>query len=194
MTDDTRLDAQVRRALSTVPAPGQDDTRAALLAVLERSGGGGRDRATTMRRWGAPVAAAAAVGVVATAVTIGAQVARGPDPEPPVTAPETVTGTWRRDVPATVPGRLAGRWTMTLSPDGVLALTGPAGAPSAEGASYETNDRQLRVDAFINNVCGELPPGTYEWSDADGGLSLTRLDDPCGPRSDLFVGTWRRVP
>ncbi|MFC5179357.1 hypothetical protein [Nocardioides taihuensis] len=83
---------------------------------------------------------------------------------------------------------------MTLTPDGVLALIGPAGAPSAEGASYSTDHRQVRVDAFVNNVCGELPAGTYEWRVATGGLTLSLVDDPCPARADLLAGTWSAVP
>lgn len=197
MTDDaTRLDARVRRALTTLPAPDQAETRAALRTVLERSTEGRPDRSASTRWWGAPLAAAAAVGVVAATITVGTLITNGSDQQPPLErpAPGTPVGTWERLVSASGAGTVSGTWTMTLTPEGVLRLTGPAGAPSSEGASYSTDGRRVRVDAFVNNVCAELPAGTYGWTVAAGDLTLSLLDDPCSPRADLFSGTWRSVP
>lgn len=196
MTDDeTRLDARVRRALTALPAPDDVDTRTALRSVLDRSPGRGHDRPSAARRWGAPLAAAAAVAAVAAAVTVGALVTPGPDRTAPLEGPlETPTGTWERQVPPSEEAPIRGRWTMTLTPDGVLALVGPKGAPSAEGASYSNDRRQVRVDAFVNNMCGELPAGTYEWRLATGDLTLSVVDDSCRARADLLAGSWSAVP
>lgn len=194
--DDTRLDARVRRAITALPTPDDAETHRALLNVLERSSGRRAGRPYVARRWGAPLAAAAAaVGVVAATVAVGALIASGPDqtPSPQGPAPDTLSGTWQRRV-APEAGLVSGRWTMTFRPDGVLALTGPAGAPSAEGASYSGDRSRIRVDAFVNNVCAELPAGTYEWKVAGSDLTLVRVDDPCPTRADLLAGTWSTVP
>ena len=65
---------------------------------------------------------------------------------------------------------------------------------SAEGASYSNDRRQVRVDAFVNNMCGELPAGTYEWRLATGDLTLSVVDDSCRARADLLAGSWSAVP
>lgn len=194
--DDTRLDARVRRALTTLPAPDQEQTRAALHTVLERSTGRRPDRSASTR-WGrATLAAAATVGVVAATAAVGAFITEDSDRPPPLErpTPATAIGTWERLVTASGADATSGRWTMTLTPEGVLRLTGPAGAPSSEGASYSIDGRRVRVDAFVNNVCADLPAGTYGWTVATGDLTLSLLDDPCTPRADLFSGTWRSVP
>lgn len=189
--DDTRLDARVRRALTTLPAPDDHDTRVALQAVLERSTAhAGRPTG----RWAAPMAAAAAVVVVAVTTAVVALVTEDREPPSPTQPPDSPSGTWQRQVPGPATDQWAGTWTMTLTPDGVLVLSGPAGAPPGEGASYSTDQRRVRVDAFANNACADLPVGTYEWRTSDSVLTLVLVDDPCEPRSDLFTGTWRRAP
>lgn len=193
MTDDeTRLDARVRHALAALPTPEDAETRDALRSVLARSSRPVGDRSYPARRWGGPVAAAVAVASVAAAVTVGALVTpREPDGTPSLTSPpEVITGTWQRRVPASEAGEVAGRWRMGLTADGVLSLTGPAGTPPAEGASYSTDGSELRIDAFVNNVCAELAAGSYAWVIASGDLTLVVLDDPCPTRVDVFAGTW----
>lgn len=197
--DDTRLDARVRRALATLPTVDDVDTRDALQSVLERSESRRGGSPSAARRWTGPVAAAVAVAAVAATVALGAVVVvPGPEPDraPPLAGPtpSTISGSWERRVPASRADEVAGGWSMTLASDGVLRLSGPDGAPSAEGASYSTEGTRLRVDAFVNNVCAELPAGTYEWLVSSDALTLAVVDDPCPARADLLVGTWRPVP
>ena len=84
---------------------------------------------------------------------------------------------------------------MAFDGRGVLTLTPPTkSVDGTDGASYAVAGAQVRVDAFVNGVCNELPPGTYSWSTSGDGLRLTAVDDPCAPRAALLAGTWTGGP
>jgi hypothetical protein len=188
VTDDARLDARVRSVLTDLPVPDDADTRAALVTVLQRSGGRRTDRGP----WVVPTAAAAAmVAIAALAAFLGRS-----QPEPPAPAePASVVGSWERQVSgAQLPG-WDGGWRMTLSADGFHTLAGPPTATdSSEGASYVDSGGRLRVDAFVNSACAELPAGVYAWNRDARGLTLTLVADACDARPDLFAGRWLPAP
>lgn len=190
--DDTRLDARVRGALTELATPDDSHTRDALRAVLSRSRGPHGAR----RSWVVPAVAAA---VVVLLVGVLGIVLQRPDPGPaPTPAPDPqdlLSGQWQQRVDDASREGWAGRWRLTLEPDGVLALSGPATAQdSTEGASYELTAGHLRVDAFVNSACPELPAGVYEWQVSGDSLRLDAVSEQCLPRAELFVGTWTRVP
>lgn len=179
MTDDTRLDARVRNALTTLPVPDHAATGAALQRVLADSD---RARPRATRSWWVPVLAAASV---ASVVGLGSLAVRSQDgTDAPPTAGSSIVGSWER--------RASGPWQMYFTSSGILTLDGPAGAPSSEGASYSDLGGRIRVDAFVNSACAELPAGVYTWDTSGRLLTLRVEDDPCPARVDVLDGTWRR--
>lgn len=188
--DDARLDARVRGVLTELPIPDETTTRDVLATVLQRSEGPTR---RDHRPWLVPAAAAAAVAVLAALATTFVDLSH---PEAPAPAGTTsVVGSWERHVTGAETSGWDGQWRMTLEADGVLTLDGPAAATeSSEGASYADADGLLRVDAFVNSACPELPAGEYAWTRDASGLTLTLVEDRCGPRVDLFAGRWQRAP
>ena len=130
MTDDTRLDARVRGALTGLPAPDESATRDALASVLDRDSGRSGSRAGDPRSWFVPAMTAAAVAAV---VTVGALVLGPIEPEqqPAPPAPTSVVGSWERRVAGADLARWDGAWRMTLSSDGATASSDAGGAEPA---------------------------------------------------------------
>lgn len=189
MTDDTRLDARVRGVLTDLPVPDADATRDALRTVLARS-------ESTRRRptWAAPVLAAAVVALIA---LLAARLVTSPDPEPPAPANpgDALVGDWQHVVRGAEKTGWDGRWRLALTDDGVLLLSGPeSAAVSSEGASYAVTRQQFRTDVFVNSECSEQAAGVYTWRLDGETLTLTEVGIDCADRSDVFAGTWRRVP
>jgi hypothetical protein len=121
----------------------------------------------------------------------------GPDPAPPAPASprDALVGDWQHGVRGAEKTGWDGRWRLALTDDGVLLLSGPESASvSSEGASYNVTREQFRTDVFVNSACNEQAAGVYAWRLDGDALTLTEVDDPCGPRRDVFAGTWRRVP
>jgi hypothetical protein len=183
--DDSVLDARVRRALQAVAAPDQVETLRALEQVQHA-------KWPRLRR-PVPALAAAAALVLISLVTWRA-LPGDPEPEPaPAPGPE-LDGSWTRVVEAREEPSWSGRWTVTFGADRVLDLVPPARAAEVtDGTSYEVTGSQLRVDAFVNSVCYELPPGAYAWARDGGGLRITVIDDQCTARVELFTGVWGEV-
>ncbi len=190
MTDDTRLDARVRGALTDLPMPDDAQTLEALRVVLERSSGPRRQ----VRGWVAPVLVAAAVLLIA--LVVGTWPERNATVQP--AAPDrtdALVGQWERRVTdASTPG-WNGTWRVILTRDGILQLRAPDTVSiSTEGASWSATAGALRTDVFVNSVCAEQPAGVYFWHIEGGDLGLAAEQDGCVERSDVFAGTWRRVP
>lgn len=191
---DARLDAQVRSALTDLPAPDDMATRAALDTVVRRSRALRPVPPSKGRSWVVP-ATAAAVAVILVATLATAFLGRSEPPVPAPGAPSSLVGSWERQVRGAETPGWNGRWRMTLSADGVMSLAGPTrAADSVEGASYAESRGRLRVDVFVNSACPELPAGVYGWARDSGGLRLTLDEDPCRSRADLFVGRWQPAP
>jgi hypothetical protein len=103
----------------------------------------------------------------------------------------TPAGAWRRDVtggPAA--GGVDGRWTMRLRDDGTVDLAGPSSGPATDGVSWAVEGDRLRLNAFVNDVCGNEGAGTYRWSRGARGLTLAAVSDTCRVRVAVFAGTW----
>lgn len=189
MNDDALLDARLRRGLQALPAPDEARTAAALAEVT------GRGRPPAREPWLVALVAAVVVGVL----VLGPQLLRalvGDDEPAPAPSPRSeLQGTWSRMFDGARTPSWTGVWTIGFEARGVLTVTPPTASPEGtDGAAYDVSGAQVRVDAFVNGVCNELPPGTYSWSTARDTLRLTAVDDQCAPRAELFTGTWAVVP
>lgn len=188
MTTDSRFDAQIRAALLGTPELTDADSRTALATVLDRPGKPARRRL-------APVAVLVSAAAVAAVLAVPAVVLPRDDATRPVTrAPLTgqLLGDWQHTVEAD--GSLAGQWRMDLANDGVLILAAPpTAAVQTDGISFVATDKTLRLDAFVNDACAEVPAGLYRWSVAGSQLTLTVVDDACPQRAGLFAGSWVAV-
>ncbi|MBF4769902.1 hypothetical protein ISU10_19190 [Nocardioides agariphilus] len=192
MTDDTRFDARVRGALTELPVPGDLETRDALVAVLDRSRGPRRSPRRSPRTWAMPALAAAAV--VALVALLAVVVDRPESPQAGQAPPPSLSGQWELDAAGLTDPGWRGRWLLSFDEDGVLTLTGPAGAmDSTEGASYAVTGDHVRVDVFVNSACAEQTAGEYRWRTRGDHLLLVVLDDVCPARAGLLAGDWTRV-
>lgn len=189
MNDDAQLDARVRRALQALPVPDDVRTGEVLDAVV------GHRRTPSGERWRLALVAAVAVGLLVLVPQLLTSVLGDDAPAPAPSPAGGLGGTWSRTVEGARQPGWDGVWTIGFGDDGVLALGAPtASAGGTDGAAYAVSGAQVRVDAFVNGVCNERPPGTYSWSTSAGGLRLTALDDACAPRVELLAGTWGVVP
>jgi hypothetical protein len=189
VTDETRLDAKVRAALAELPTPTDTRTREALHEVLGRS-----HSRPPASRWVLPALATACVlAIVVVGSLINWQAPEQPDPAP--IRPTRLVGDWQRNVTGAAVPAWDGRWRMRFGSNGVLTLHGPATSTTAsDGASYDVQDGRIRVDAFVNSACPELPAGEYAWSQTGGVLTLTLVEDLCRVRTSLMAGTWQPAP
>lgn len=188
MNDDALLDARVRRRLQALPLPDEQRTGAALEEVIASS-------PSSRRAWHLALAAA----VVVALLVLGPQLLRsllaGEDPEPARSPGGELRGTWARTLDGARDPAWNGSWTIGFAERGVLTLSPPRTlVAGTDGAAYDASGPQVRVDAFVNGVCNELPPGTYAWSRSADGLRLTAVDDACAPRVELLAGTWTEQP
>lgn len=154
-------------------------------AVLARS-----SQRTRRRRTG--LAAAAAILVV---TGIGGVLQWQPSSPPPaVNRPHgSLSGSWTRTVAEGTVGD--GAWTLSFEEAPVLAIEGPPDRPAnsvTDGASYTVNGDQVRVNIFVNGACDAAQVGTYRWTIDAGLLYVDVVEDDCGVRQELLVGTWVR--
>ncbi len=107
-----------------------------------------------------------------------------------------IAGTYTTEVPAgssvVRDNHLAGRWTMHLAPNGVVTVTAPPSFTGVlTGVSYQVAGSQLRIDLFLQDICGGAPPGAYQWRRAGDSLTFTVVNDSCAARvAVLTSGTW----
>jgi hypothetical protein len=174
--------------LQAVPVPDEARTNAALDAIL--SGG----RSTSRRSWPL-VAAAAVVALLLVVVPFVLQARLGDDRPDPAPAPrDGLTGSWSRTAEVSQQPSWSGRWTIAFGDGGVLTMIPPPDADEAgDGVSYVEEGRQVRLDAFVNGACADLPPGRYAWEVSTGTLRLTVVDDACEVRASVFAATWRNA-
>jgi hypothetical protein len=167
-------------------------------------------RKIAFRRAGAVLAAA---GVIAGVVLLGPhaidalgnltrqQPASNPTPRQHSTiliGNQAIAGTYGRTVPADEAiirtDHLAGRWSMTLRPDGTMAMIAPRPFTGVlSGILYHIQGNRFRTNLFVQDLCSNVAV-TYQWTRSGSELSLTPLDDPCEARVALLAsGPWTRV-
>jgi hypothetical protein len=184
MSIDRRLRAGLVRSADAI----RPDVSAARRAVEQRARR--RGRIVTVARFAAAAAVAVVAAIVWTAALHGPPRA-GMDVLP---AGQPV-GAYVVDVPASDLAQrqgMAGRWVVTLRPDGVLHITPPeAFTGNSYGATYQTNGDLLRTNAFISSPGCQLSGdqmGTYRWIRTATELTFTVVADTCDARRLLFGG------
>lgn len=147
------------------------------------------------------------MGEKALSVTVRAQ--------PPATA---VAGTYRRAVSAADASRTAGyrteelgafgealplgRWTMTVSRDGLITLVDPVDASIPSFEPFTLAGSRLHLYGAANYVrpgsqpslfCDPERGSDYTWSVRNGTLTLQPVQKVCADRDLIVVGSWSRV-
>lgn len=194
------IDQRLRRGLRPAATDPGPDTMAALDRVEQRAG-------RLARRTKVGVGALLAAAVV---LTIGGTVAVQRDDRPDTdqlavdgtsTTDQRLEGTYVVDVadsPASLQEGMAGRWVVSLEPNGVLEVRPPPDYSGATlGIAYRVEGDQLRTDALVEPGCQADSSfvGTYDWALTGDTLSFTVVEDECAARRILFTGqVWERAP
>lgn len=122
----------------------------------------------------------------------------GPAPQRFPQIAGTYALTLSKDDPRVQELGLAGRYTMTLLPDGVMLLSVPEGfggeGPSPSGISFRLSGNQFTTNAFVNFTCpGSV--GVYRWELDGDRLTFEPLEEGCEIRQVLFSSEpWRVRP
>lgn len=164
---------------------------------LSNSLDGVRRRVTRKRRArlaGAGLAAAALIALaVATPSMLGAFRRSSPAAAPASSLdPAVIAGSYSLLVPDAAgvvrSDKLSGDWRMTLSSNGVMSLVGPPGFTGiSTGFQFQlTPGQQVRMNAFITDLCSGMTPGVYSWTLSPGHLTLTPVSDNCPARTAVL--------
>jgi hypothetical protein len=184
MSIDRRLRAGLHRSAEVV----RPDVSFALQAVERRAR---RQRRIVAIARFATVAAVAVVAAIVGTVAVHGRPSSGtrvlPAGQP--------AGTYVVDIPTSDIAQqqgMAGRWVVTLLPDGVLQITPPdAFTGNPYGASYRLDGDLLRTNAFMSMPGCQLssnPIGVYRWIRTPTELTFTVVADTCDARRLLFGG------
>ena len=181
------LDRRLREELQREAARIDPDIGRGMGAVEARA-----RRRTTVGLGSLLVAATAAVLVI---VAVQALQLAPPD-TPAATAPPSgdLVGTYRATLQPSDGGAelgdVAGRWTMELTPDGVMLVAPPAtfreGASVQSGVSYSIDGERFRTNLF-QQLCNSI--GDYGWVLDGGTLTLTPVEDDCALRRAVLAST-----
>jgi hypothetical protein len=111
-----------------------------------------------------------------------------PTPVAPSPAP-SLPGTYTTRLPADdeIVRRLGmnGEYTLGLSADGGLTLSGPREFDlPGEPVTFETAGQRFTTDLFVGSGCDA--PGTFRWTAVDGSLRFIEVDDDCEQRVALL--------
>lgn len=188
------LDQILRERTRQATAELRPDVERHLQRTLRRG-----HRRVALRRTGGAMIVAAAAATVAVLVprALDSQPkqpsADRPDRHSPAAAILSRSTTTLPDRPGPIRNfGMAGAWTLRLRPNGVAVLSAPSSfTGSLTAVSYELSGPRFRTNAFANDVCGQMPAGTYRWSREHKTLVFATIDDPCQPRVALFTtGPW----
>jgi hypothetical protein len=154
---------------------------------------GGKRRQRIRRVGGAVVAMAmiAAVVLIGPAVIDIVRHQRTHPAHQGTTAPGAIAGTYaveikQADASGTPGLHLEGLWQFTLRGDGLVSVTGPAGANvSTPRSQYQLEGDRLLTTAFGSDSCSGV--GVYRWSREGATLSFTLVSDACAVRVVLFT-------
>ncbi|MDP4501170.1 hypothetical protein [Nonomuraea turcica] len=106
-----------------------------------------------------------------------------------------LAATYTAELPDTSGLNLAGRWFLTVRPDGSANVGGPPGltvrGPGPAGTYVRIDDERLRTNLFYNDLCtGE---GLYGWRRDGDVLTFTVVEDTCAARRMLLTSSpWSR--
>jgi hypothetical protein len=112
---------------------------------------------------------------------------------------QVLTGTYTTMVPPTTGvvthKALAGRWTLTLRPDGTLAIAPPpAYSGVLSGALFTSTPTSFRSSVFGQDLCSGVGIASYRWTRSGSALRFTVSDDRCTGRVAVFTSaTWHRT-
>jgi hypothetical protein len=154
----------------------------------------GGQRRQRIRRVGGAVAVVAVIAAVALVGPAVIDIVRQQRTHPAhegITAPGAIAGTYaiqinRADASGTPGLQLEGLWQFTLRGDGLVTVTGPAGANVPTPRSqYQLEGDRLLTTAFASDTCSGV--GIYRWSRDGSTLSFTLVSDACAVRVLLFT-------
>jgi hypothetical protein len=186
---DQRLREETQRATDALTP----DVERHLHLALRR----GRRRVLARRVAGATAVVAAAGTVAVVALRAPGMLRDAPQPldrpdRPGPSAP-VIAGTATTDL-SPGPGPvddfgMAGRWTLRLGADGAVRLKAPASFQgSTDAVAFQVEGSRFRTNAFVNDLCGELPAGTYRWTRDRDTWTFDAVDEACDARAALFAG------
>lgn len=108
-------------------------------------------------------------------------------------SPVPIAGTYRTTLPGTDPQvaelGVAGTYTLTLTPNGVIQLETPSGFgeayESASGDAYRVTGNIVTIGSFTTFSCPGTV-GTYRIELTASELRFTPIDEPCALRETIF--------
>ncbi len=114
-------------------------------------------------------------------------------PTPTTPSAQALTGAFTRrvaaDSAAIRSNSMAGIWTIDLHADGTMTVTAP---PAFTGVLssflFQATGDRFRTYLFVQDVCTDLPLGTYRWTRSGDTLTFKVADDRCAARVDFFTG------
>jgi hypothetical protein len=219
MTTQRDADRILRAWLDLMPDEAPDRTVAAVLQAVETTPQTRRPlvrapwRSTPMTRF-ALIAAATALGValLGGALLVGGNrpetssptvapppsAAAPPSPATPLPAPAALLANWLADAPTTqVFGTIDGPLRFIVSIGGQQAwVQTPGGTTSLRStvAAVGPDELALTLMRAAGTGCAEGAVGRYRWDVADDRttMTMTPIEDPCGPRMEALARAWTR--
>lgn len=166
-------------------------------SVLERVYEG-RHRREVRRRVAAGLTAGALM--IAVIVWLAGSLADAPT-RPAAPSPIAIDGTYRTTLlsadPRVAELDVAGTYTLTLTPSGVIQLETPPGFEdtheSASGEAYRVTGNVVTIGSFSTFSCPGTV-GTYRVERTETELRLSPIDEPCALREAIFgTAPWTEV-
>ena len=197
MTERTPFDdALGARLTGLASAAGLDEgavPAAARAGTLADTIARGRGRRVARRRAATALAALVAVALPLGAM-LGVRTLHRPAAPVQVVDGTGMLGTYTADITG-LPGAdsATGRWVLDVRGNGTIVLEAPSAYRGiVTGFHYVTDGARVRVDLFTQDLCTDLPVGTYTWSRTASGLRFDVVDDSCSARTAFLTGrTWR---
>jgi hypothetical protein len=187
------IDSRLRQGLERSASGGTPDLVDNLPDALIR--GRRRKRVTVVARVTALAAGLAIVALGGSRLTGSFQTDQpAATPSPSISASDfsVIAGTYTVELTntdATVDANhMAGTWTITLSPDGAMRLSIPAGftreGPAPAGNAFTLATNQFRTNLFYSDFCHSI--GVYGWQLRGARLTFTPLSEDCAVRQAIF--------
>ena len=182
------VDQRLRNGLARIAS----DVTVKQSAALEVVQGRARRQGRIVRT--AQVLAVAAVLAVGMLVAVPLGLGRPPS-EPAVPPGTELDGTYVVDVADTTANLrmgVAGRWVVTLRPNGGFEVIPPDTYQHPHsGITYRVEGDQLRTDALVSSPGCQAAGtyvGTYRWTRTDSNVRFVLVSDACPARMALFTG------